>query len=640
MPWSGSPGADGLPSVDHMNLPDYGFGPVTQRTRAGFPNDFLSKPGPSGLETALDIGSAPARMYVDQFNRATSGIAEALEDPSLANITNAGLQSGVAAGSPLVAGLSGLGGFGLAALRDMGVTGFSSPASADADMASMVKGDPQLELLYQQYKDELAKSTAPVPGRNRTESAAIRAAAGERAAAAMRAINEALAARQRAILDQKNADHQAQIEKQKADYDASVNVATNARDRELARDRRFSDTEVGKVYDKLGGYAPLVAGFVPGVVSKLAYGPATTIGSKTLGALTGAGFGIGANNVPLVYNAFSTEVDNPEQRAYSAYAYNLPEGHPDKPKAQAMADTLPKINPLRERASEELYDPVKFTERAAMGALEGFGGFELGQMLPGGLGGMFRRSSYQLPPGSPGPKPPAIPGDPARLRAGNDATLHRTSDPIGRGSDSTPPSPGRSSPVGRRSKSDGSTGSSKTAKSASEAPPVPPEKQAAASDEVKRFLGFRRAPTLKDEGFAAGGEVDLPKLPKHGSDDLHVGPLNSDVAGRTDHLAISVPKGAFVVPADVVSALGESNTLAGTKVLAQMFPEQGGAEQYAAGGRVPILAAGGEYVISPARVAEIGQGDIDRGHNILDQFVLSTRNDAIRTLKNLPGPAR
>jgi len=63
---------------------------------------------------------------------------------------------------------------------------------------------------------------------------------------------------------------------------------------------------------------------------------------------------------------------------------------------------------------------------------------------------------------------------------------------------------------------------------------------------------------------ATGGEVTK----------THVGPINSLVAGRTDHLPINVPSGAYVIPADIVSALGEGNTVAGFRVLNDMFGVQ------------------------------------------------------------------
>ena len=129
----------------------------------------------------------------------------------------------------------------------------------------------------------------------------------------------------------------------------------------------------------------------------------------------------------------------------------------------------------------------------------------------------------------------------------------------------------------------------------------------------------------------------------------HVGPIHSPVAGRTDHLPMHVKSGSYVIPADIISAMGEGNTMAGFKTAKSIF---GGASRNAeipvkaAGGStsnealVPIIAAGGEYVISPEDVTYIGKGDMDFGHSILDSFVKKMRAKTINTLKKLPGPKK
>lgn len=141
---------------------------------------------------------------------------------------------------------------------------------------------------------------------------------------------------------------------------------------------------------------------------------------------------------------------------------------------------------------------------------------------------------------------------------------------------------------------------------------------------------------------AEGGEMDdsyNPSLVKDygNADGIHVGPIHSNVAGRTDHLPIRVPSGAYVIPADIVSAMGEGNTMAGFQVSNIIF----GVQKKRRGHEpVEIVAAGGEYVISPENIIRIGGGNIDRGHSVLDDFVKKYRGRTIQTLKNLPGPKR
>src|SRR5262249_39170850 len=54
---------------------------------------------------------------------------------------------------------------------------------------------------------------------------------------------------------------------------------------------------------------------------------------------------------------------------------------------------------------------------------------------------------------------------------------------------------------------------------------------------------------------------------------------------------------------------------------------------------LPIMAAGGEYVVPPETVSEIGRGDVNHGQAVLDAFVKRVRAEHIAQLKKLPGPA-
>lgn len=134
--------------------------------------------------------------------------------------------------------------------------------------------------------------------------------------------------------------------------------------------------------------------------------------------------------------------------------------------------------------------------------------------------------------------------------------------------------------------------------------------------------------------------------PTNSATQSHVGPIHSPVAGRTDHLPMHVPSGSYVIPADIVSSMGEGNTMAGFRVLDTVLKEYGNSPQArASGGRgaeeqVPIVAAGGEYVIPPEVVTAIGNGDMNLGHSELDSFVKTMRKQLIDTLKKLPGPKK
>jgi hypothetical protein len=145
---------------------------------------------------------------------------------------------------------------------------------------------------------------------------------------------------------------------------------------------------------------------------------------------------------------------------------------------------------------------------------------------------------------------------------------------------------------------------------------------------------------------AAGGTMTKSvTAPKMGGIKAHVGPIHSSVAGRTDHLPMHVPSGSYVIPADIISAMGEGNTMAGFKIMNDITKMYGGlpkafADGGMAGDHVPIVAAGGEYVIPPDVVANVGGGDMDAGHKELDDFVLKMRAKTVKTLKALPGPKK
>lgn len=147
------------------------------------------------------------------------------------------------------------------------------------------------------------------------------------------------------------------------------------------------------------------------------------------------------------------------------------------------------------------------------------------------------------------------------------------------------------------------------------------------------------------------------------------GLLNAPIPGRTDKIPVNVPSGSYVLPADIPSALGQGNTMAGAQILNNMFNtgpfglkpmKPGRAAQpprwmqgpkplmrRAEGGeaegdeeRLPIIAAGGEYIIDPEVVRAIGGGNMTAGHKALDKFVLQVRKEHIKTLKGLKPPKR
>ena len=181
----------------------------------------------------------------------------------------------------------------------------------------------------------------------------------------------------------------------------------------------------------------------------------------------------------------------------------------------------------------------------------------------------------------------------------------------------------------------------------------------------------------------------------------HVGPLTGSTPGRADAIATTVPDGSHIIPADVVSSLGEGNSGAGFEHLKRIFPHSsqhrafGGSAamppiphetsipgtphistphltgiphphitalphmagmphlaratglgaiphmtqpHMASGGGVPVKLSDGEMAVSPEDVRRIGNGDMDKGHHLIDEWILKTRKESIAKLKRLPGP--
>ena len=151
------------------------------------------------------------------------------------------------------------------------------------------------------------------------------------------------------------------------------------------------------------------------------------------------------------------------------------------------------------------------------------------------------------------------------------------------------------------------------------------------------------------DSMAKGGTADKT---------VHHGPINVAIPGRTDRLPINVFSGSYVIPADIVSGLGEGNTLAGNEVIKRMFFTPDGLQKASGGSatlrakyginghyheprrKVPVIVAGGEYIIPPEIVEQLGGGDMEIGHKKLDDFVLQQRKALRQKLSKLPGPAR
>lgn len=173
-----------------------------------------------------------------------------------------------------------------------------------------------------------------------------------------------------------------------------------------------------------------------------------------------------------------------------------------------------------------------------------------------------------------------------------------------------------------------------------------------------------------DGGGPTSSEMASWFTRREASDDVHEsGLFNSSVPGRTDQLAKMVPAGGYVIPADVVSGLGEGNTMAGANILTRTLgsgprgiplphprammgpphpprafnptlPQKEFAKGGASDGYAPVLTAGGEFFVHPDDVRRLGNGNIKRGHKILDAFIVHARKKIVKEVSKLKGPKK
>jgi hypothetical protein len=194
--------------------------------------------------------------------------------------------------------------------------------------------------------------------------------------------------------------------------------------------------------------------------------------------------------------------------------------------------------------------------------------------------------------------------------------------------------------------------------------PVPQINQSAAGTNVN-------GPVAKMAGgggfnMSQGPSLTAPWTERMEARGLHVGPVLSNVPGRTDNHQVKVPAGSYVLPAQHIASLGHGNTNAGMSIASKMFSgpygmggmsmghgpgapkppkaltsfSEGGARGTDSGTElVPVNISGGEFVIHPNAIIR-RFGNLKRGHAILDKWIMDTRKKEIETQKNLPPPAK
>jgi hypothetical protein len=312
----------------------------------------LSSYEPGFAEQAVPAVGAFARHMV---TAAPEAIYNAVEDPTLANVTKAGLNTALTFGKPLHAGGVLAAGFGGALLDDLGVF----------DMGAKAGEDPLSPADREEF-NRLKKLTKPNPA-SKARLDELNAILREDARIQAQAKAEAATAGQRLEAEQKSKQTEADREQFIRETTRAENLAAQAR----ARDKNFKDTKVGQFYDEMGGAVPLGMSFIGGGLGRMMHGPAKDWQGYALSAAEGAGGMFAGLNLPLVYD-MTTDAYNPRRREIEELAYGLPPTHPRKQEyLDYLKDenALPKENPTRQNATKEFLSGLP--GRLAVSAVEG-----------------------------------------------------------------------------------------------------------------------------------------------------------------------------------------------------------------------------------------------------------------------------
>ena len=324
-------------------------------------------------DTAVEQGVG--EVLLGQPMRAGRAIGKAYEDPSLANLTNAGVQTALSV--PTARGA--MTAFGI------GAAGLGTAAASDA-----------------------LDSPAQASDRDRARAAREQAkAAKEQAAAAREQANtereKAAAERDRVKGERELSEQRLREDKEKttrAADAAAVQRAIAARDQILAeRPKKFSETRTGQVYDELGMVAPMIPAAIGGGLAASGL-RAAGAGHK---AVTGTSMGVGglagglAGNWPIGHELMSAPSFNPEKRAYQAGAREMPASDSRQAEWRNYAQGLPDDNPERAQAMNQLLNIPLTVKRSAFpiaeGVLAGWGAAD----LPGAVGRLIGRGTGSAP---------------------------------------------------------------------------------------------------------------------------------------------------------------------------------------------------------------------------------------------------
>jgi hypothetical protein len=332
----------------------------------------------------MDYGSMPAKAVVEMLKqpvRSQAAIEEAMQEPSVANITNAGVQAASSISPrailPILAG-----GYGAAAAQTLGLLPSVSSATAKGEKKAK-DAEPQMMAmpgLTAEQNKELGGAKARAKAGEFSSGADRRAIEGT-----IKRLEDLSADFVKSNNETKVQEDRAKKEAERQEYDRATRRAEDAKAKEMARDWKFDDTPFGKTFNKTGGAAAMIAAGAGGMANRAAHQYLT--GGNKMGlmsglvmpAIEGTGLAFGMNNLPLANDAFLTSPTNPKKDALQAYARELEPGDPRRVRAEKDAAGLPDKNPVREHAGHEFWD--QFASRLGTSAVEGIPSALTGNMM-------------------------------------------------------------------------------------------------------------------------------------------------------------------------------------------------------------------------------------------------------------------
>jgi len=121
--------------------------------------------------------------------------------------------------------------------------------------------------------------------------------------------------------------------------------------------------------------------------------------------------------------------------------------------------------------------------------------------------------------------------------------------------------------------------------------------------------------------------------------------ITGHTGGQADEVLDAIPENSYVISADVVADLGDGNSLAGAKKLAERFEvsripprSMKHVNHFARGASVSARVSDGEYIVPVHAVVSLGKGNPSIGSKKLDNLMKNVRHH--KATKNFPPKAK